>query len=91
MSSNPNEPVSHDGDGTNGSCGAGSDGGSSPSNPGGACVAGTPRDADAPCDFVVGGLCFRSSASACACAGCAENACMILESYPAQIRCSTAN
>jgi hypothetical protein len=41
----------------------------------------------ARCDFVVDGSCFDSSAAACACAGCAADRCLILESSPAQIRC----
>jgi hypothetical protein len=41
----------------------------------------------APCNFVAGGECFAEGADACACAGCAEDQCIILESYPAQARC----
>jgi hypothetical protein len=42
---------------------------------------------DAPCNFVSGGECFVVGADACACAGCAQADCIILESYPAQARC----
>lgn len=53
-----------------------------------ACSSGTDQaSAGQKCDFAVKGLCFTSSEAACACAGCAEDKCMILESYPAQIRC----
>jgi hypothetical protein len=52
------------------------------------CASGVPRDsAGERCDFVVKDVCFPSSEAACACAGCAADKCMILESYPAQIRC----
>lgn len=42
---------------------------------------------ESPCNFVAGGKCFVDGADACACAGCAEDQCLILESYPAQARC----
>jgi hypothetical protein len=61
---------------------------SDPSTPA-ACSDGVPRDPDGnqPCDFVVGEACFDSSEAACACAGCSEGQCLVLESYPAQVRC----
>jgi len=40
------------------------------------------------CDFVHAGCCYSTAAEACAQAGCAEDACSILESYPAQVRCN---
>jgi len=90
VSDDPDGPVSNDGESTSGSC-DGSHGGGSDPNPGGdACAAGTPRDSGAACDFVVGDRCFTSGEVACACAGCAQSACMVLESYPAQIRCAAA-
>jgi hypothetical protein len=46
-----------------------------------------PGGAGQKCDFVARGLCFGTSTVACECAGCAADKCMILESYPAQIRC----
>jgi hypothetical protein len=54
------------------------------------CVGGqdVPVSSTDPCNFVVNGACFAASEAACACAGCAEDKCMILESYPAQIRCA---
>jgi hypothetical protein len=54
-----------------------------------ACEGGVARQSNTEtrCDFVVDGSCFDSSAAACACAGCAPDRCMILESAPAQIRC----
>jgi hypothetical protein len=92
-SGDPDEPVSDDGGGSNGSSGScdGSSGGGSDPHPGGdACAAGAPRPSpDAPCDFIVDELCFSSGDAACACAGCAADACLVLESYPAQIRCAT--
>lgn len=42
---------------------------------------------DTRCDFVVGDTCFDSAESACTAAGCALDSCVVLESYPAQIRC----
>ncbi len=92
-SSNPDEPVSDDGGGSNGSSGSCDDssgGGSDPDPGGDSCQAGAPRQSpDAPCDFIVAELCFSSGDAACACAGCAADACLVLESYPAQIRCAT--
>jgi hypothetical protein len=99
-SSDPNAPVSSDptGGGSNGHPGAGAGtpgcdgpGQTEPSEPSApaACADGVPRDPDGnqPCDFMVGEACFDSSELACACAGCSEGQCVVLESYPAQIRC----
>jgi hypothetical protein len=74
-----------------GTPGCGEPGQTDPSEPSApaACSDGVPRDLDvnAPCDFMVGDACFDSSELACACAGCGEGQCLVLESYPAQIRC----
>jgi hypothetical protein len=47
----------------------------------------TAVDSEDVCNFVVNGQCFESGEDACACAGCAEEQCVILESYPAQVGC----
>lgn len=39
------------------------------------------------CDAVHAGCCFATAAEACAHAGCAEEDCVIMESYPVQVRC----
>ena len=39
------------------------------------------------CDFVVGEDCFTEQDAACKAAGCTPESCVVLESYPAQIRC----
>jgi hypothetical protein len=54
-----------------------------------ACEGGVAQqsDTETPCEFLVNGRCFDSSAAACSCAGCAPERCMILESAPAQISC----
>jgi hypothetical protein len=74
--------------------GGGSDGSNGCGQPGhtsepSACDAGVPSDPTGVerCDFIAGDACFESAAIACACAGCAEERCVVLESYPAQIRC----
>lgn len=41
------------------------------------------------CSYEHAGCCYGSAATACAAAGCAEQQCRVLESYPAQIRCET--
>jgi hypothetical protein len=49
-----------------------------------------PRGTGAPpegCGFVVNDCCYADGPTACAAAGCADT-CMVLESYPAQIRCA---
>jgi hypothetical protein len=53
------------------------------------CVGGfdAPASSDDECNFVANGVCFAEPEPACACAGCTAAKCMILESYPAQIRC----
>jgi hypothetical protein len=71
--------------------------GSTPGSPGGGVAPVAPScvpefdpstsSGDSPCNFVAGGECFVAGADACACAGCAEDRCVILESYPAQARC----
>jgi len=101
-SDDPDAPVSSDPGDVSGSLGGGSQpgqpGGGSSGNPGcgtpgpdpdapSACDDGRPADAEGRCDFVVGGACFDSAEGACACAGCELDECLVLESYPAQIRC----
>jgi hypothetical protein len=87
-SDDPNTPVSSapQGGGSNGSSGN-SPGCTDPAAP--VCSGGVPRDPTGAdrCDFIVGDTCFDSAANACACAGCGEDRCLVLESYPAQIRC----
>jgi hypothetical protein len=94
----PDAPVSDGpiGGGTNGATvpgsepGCGEPGQTDPSAPDvPACAGGRPQDAriDERCDFVVGGTCFDDAAAACACGGCSAEACLVLESYPAQIVC----
>jgi hypothetical protein len=84
-------PPASPGGGNDGSPGCGQPGQTEPAAPSvpAACSAGAPRDPTGSerCDFVVAGACFDSSASACACAGCAEDQCLVLESYPAQVGC----
>ena len=55
----------------------------------GDCAAGgVPDDGDAQgCDFRVAGCCYSLAAHACAAAGCTEDRCTIMESYPAQVAC----
>lgn len=48
-------------------------------------------DPERECAATYGGLCFESNDNACTCAGCAEDACLILESYPTQIRCESVS
>lgn len=97
-SSDPDQPVSDDpdapvgnepGGGSDGDPGCGTGGGGEPGNPGApsACDAGRAAAAEGRCDFVVGDACFDSAESACACAGCELDRCLVLESYPAQISC----
>ena len=42
------------------------------------------------CSYEHGGCCYDSPRAACAAAGCPEDRCLILESYPAQIRCEAS-
>lgn len=49
------------------------------------CVA--PGAPNADCGFVVNGCCYATAALACHVAGCAEDNCTILESFPAQVSC----
>lgn len=44
---------------------------------------GKPKD----CSYEVAGCCYDSAQNACAAAGCGAEQCLVLESYPAQIRC----
>ncbi len=55
------------------------------------CASGSAeRDAagNQSCQYVAGGVCFASADEACACAGCALDACLMLDTFPAQVRCS---
>jgi hypothetical protein len=56
---------------------------------GAACDAGFARGAQdgRVCNVTYGDKCFESAAEACACAGCGDAGCLVLESYPAQARC----
>lgn len=42
------------------------------------------------CNSTFEGKCFESDAAACACAGCPGDDCIVLESYPTQVRCATS-
>ncbi|HLV19222.1 MAG TPA: hypothetical protein VKZ49_00010 [Polyangiaceae bacterium] len=44
-------------------------------------------ETDGGCDYRVDGRCYTDRDEACRAAGCDLNRCMILESYPMQIRC----
>ena len=95
VSDDPDAPVSSEpGAGSDGSPGTsvpGSSGCGTPAHAGPAdpraCDEGHAPSAEGPCDFVVGDTCFESAQSACMCAGCQLDECLVLESYPAQIRC----
>jgi len=50
------------------------------------CVAPGAPNAET-CGFVVNGCCYATAALACHVAGCGEDTCTILESFPAQVRC----
>ncbi|MCA9686654.1 MAG: hypothetical protein KC457_31100 [Myxococcales bacterium] len=39
------------------------------------------------CDFEVDGTCYMDQDAACKAAGCEPDKCMVMESYPAQIKC----
>ena len=43
---------------------------------------------DGFCQVTARGLCFDDSATACACAGCDNDSCLIAESFPAQAFCT---
>jgi hypothetical protein len=70
--------------------GCGEPGQTDPSPPSASlCAAGraaTPSSNES-CDYRVGGYCFDTAEAACDCAGCDADACLVLESYPAQIAC----
>jgi hypothetical protein len=100
-STDPDAPVSNDdgpvSGGTSSSMGQGSNG-SSGSVPGSAGCGIDPAHpvpppeacagaAEGACDLVVNGQCFVDTELACACAGCALDRCIVLESYPAQVAC----
>jgi hypothetical protein len=90
VSDDPDAPVSSDpGGGSDGNPGCGGGGSIEPGYPGApsACAEGHATDAEGRCDFVVDGACFDSAESACACAGCEMDRCVVLESYPAQVGC----
>lgn len=50
------------------------------------CVAPGAPNAET-CGYVVNGCCYATAALACHVAGCGEDTCTILESFPAQVRC----
>lgn len=50
------------------------------------CVAPGAPNAET-CGFVVNGCCYTTAALACQAAGCTEDRCTILESFPAQAVC----
>lgn len=82
------------GDGSPGSPGSGdgcgSPGQTEPANPTEpACADGSTPEAGASpsCDFIANGACFADVDAACACAGCGSEGCVVLESYPAIVRC----
>jgi hypothetical protein len=52
-----------------------------------ACAAGVAQEGAAECAVVAKGLCFADAAAACACAGCEESACTMLETSPPQASC----
>lgn len=92
----PDEPVTSDDGGpvsTSPDAGSGLGGGSTPE-----CAAGydpSQTSIEPPpfaCEAVAKGLCFRSAAEACACAACAGGEeCLVLESYPNQVSCRSAD
>lgn len=84
------EPVS--GGGSDGSPGGGSDPGCG-APPVDACAsASAAAAAEGRCDFVLAdGTCFADDEQACACACGADEQCLILESYPAQVRCGSSS
>ena len=82
-SGDPDEPVSSD----SGGKGGGTSAPPLPDTP--ACQKGfTQNDPGGKvCRATYRGACFESDPEACACAACPVDKCMILESYPTQIRC----
>ncbi|MEM6294081.1 MAG: hypothetical protein AAGA54_22575 [Myxococcota bacterium] len=59
--------------------------------PGGCAASGSPWDGKLQgCLYEVSGCCYPDDASACAAAGCDAQTCQILESAPAQVRCTVA-
>ena len=57
--------------------------------PGGCRASGSPWDGKLQgCLYEVSGCCYPDDASACAAAGCEGDTCQVLESAPAQVRCT---
>ena len=50
------------------------------------CVAPGAPNAET-CGYVVRGCCYATAALACHVAGCSEESCTIVESFPAQVSC----
>jgi hypothetical protein len=54
------------------------------------CAGGVPWDGrPSGCAYEVDGCCYNDAEAACAAVKCARDACEILETYPAQVRCRT--
>jgi hypothetical protein len=51
------------------------------------CVAPSEPPSAETCGYVVRGCCYTTAALACQAAGCSEESCTILESFPAQVSC----
>ncbi len=59
-----------------------------PAEPDPCSEGGQPWDGKATgCSYEHDGCCYTSAAQACAAAGCADEHCIVMESYPAQISC----
>jgi hypothetical protein len=55
-----------------------------------ACLDGTPAGPGGPtCQVTAEGLCFVDAETACACAGCELESCLLAESFPAQAFCQS--
>jgi hypothetical protein len=78
------------GDGTKPATTAGGDapGASGDAPPAERCAGGTEWNGKPEgCAYEVDGCCYADAETACAAAKCANEACEILETYPAQVRC----
>jgi hypothetical protein len=79
-----------DGAGPNGTPGGGKGGGLEPPEdpcaPAGRPWDGKPKD----CAYEHDGCCYDAAEAACAAAGCGGPACIVMESYPAQVRCESS-
>lgn len=55
------------------------------------CAGGEPwNGVPSGCAYEVDGCCYRDAETACGVAKCAAEACEVLETYPAQVRCTTS-